>query len=300
MPESASATVPARAALAGNPSDGYGGAVLAVCIEGLAATVTITPAPRDHVEPPACAALVQATVARFRAAVATPPVSITVTSTIPREVGLAGSSAIVIATLRALGALCTPIPEDDVAATALAVEVTDLRIAAGPQDRIVQARGGLVAMDFANGGMGTAASIDPQGLPPLLLAWLPAAAEPSGTYHADLRARFDRGDPTVRRAMATLRTHGLGAADAARRGDHQALAAAMNGSYDARASLGPLNPRHVALVDAARAAGLSANYAGSGGAIIATGGPPEALTEAIAPLVGGTAMELTPATRTAP
>ena len=43
MPSSpaAAGVAPARAALAGNPSDGYGGAVLAVCLPALAARVEV-------------------------------------------------------------------------------------------------------------------------------------------------------------------------------------------------------------------------------------------------------------------
>ena len=57
-------------------------------------------------------------------------------TTIPRSVGLAGSSAIVIAALRAAGVDLEP-PE--VAELALAIERDDLGIAAGLQDRAVQA-----------------------------------------------------------------------------------------------------------------------------------------------------------------
>ncbi|UTI66618.1 hypothetical protein NBH00_10490 [Paraconexibacter antarcticus] len=298
----ATARVPARAALAGNPSDGYGGVVLAVCVGGLEASVLVEPAPgaeRDVVCPPACTPLVDATLARFRATAAggaaLGPVAVRVGSTIPREVGLAGSSAIVIATLRALGRLTgTPLPSAGLPMVALAVEAEDLGIAAGPQDRVVQAAGGLVAMDFARGGLGTARAVDPAGLPPLLLAWPPAAGTPSGGYHAGLRARFDAGDPPVRAGMARLREHGLAAVTAAERGDHAALAGAIDGSFDARAALGPLDPRHTALVGAARLAGFAANYAGSGGAIVATGGPLPVLRAALAPL-GAEVMPLRPA-----
>ncbi|CAA9501537.1 MAG: hypothetical protein AVDCRST_MAG13-2290, partial [uncultured Solirubrobacteraceae bacterium] len=46
MPPSppAAGMAPARAALAGNPSDGYGGAVLALCLPALAARVEVAPA----------------------------------------------------------------------------------------------------------------------------------------------------------------------------------------------------------------------------------------------------------------
>ena len=94
--------VPARVALAGNPSDGFGGSVVAVEVPALAATVATSD---RTVELPAdLASLVDAAVTvgvrRFDAA---PPPGWSISSTIPREVGLSGSSAIVIGVLRALG-----------------------------------------------------------------------------------------------------------------------------------------------------------------------------------------------------
>ena len=50
----------------------------------------------------------------------------------------------------------------------------------------------------------------------------------------------------------------------------------MDASFDERAALLDLDPRHVAMVHAARGAGASANYAGSGGAIVGTL-PPDGL-----------------------
>ena len=81
-----------------------------------------------------------------------PRVRIRYRTTIPREVGLAGSSAIVIATLRALAGLAgPPIDPELLPALALSVETDELGIAAGLQDRVVQTYGGLVFMDFARG-----------------------------------------------------------------------------------------------------------------------------------------------------
>src|SRR6266700_1848727 len=93
----------ARAALAGNPSDGYGGAVLAVALPQLAATVTASPG-SGRVQP--ASELVSATVARF-ARLELPDArgaDLSWRTTIPLTVGLGGSSAIVIA---ALSALCS-------------------------------------------------------------------------------------------------------------------------------------------------------------------------------------------------
>ncbi|MHB8693802.1 MAG: GHMP family kinase ATP-binding protein [Solirubrobacteraceae bacterium] len=272
----AAGSAPARVALAGNPSDGYGGAVLALTVDALQAHVRIADHALARVAGDAAARtppqLVAATVARFarefggEAATHAPTLPTDCDTAIPRSVGLGGSSAIVIATLRALSQrFGVPLAPLELAEIALAVEVEDLGIAAGPQDRIAQAFGGLTFMDF------TAAryeSLDPAHLPPLLVAWRASAAAASGPVHDDLRGRFDRGEPVVLRALSEL----AGAAHEARAaviaGDHESLARATDVSFDARASMLELDPRHVELVALARDAGASANYAGSGGAIV--------------------------------
>jgi glucuronokinase len=252
----------ARAALAGNPSDGYGGAVLAVCVPQLAARADATPAPEALSEPPS--ALVDAAIARFGRG----PCTVRWATNVPREVGLGGSSAIVTATVRALcdlhGHALAP---DELAEMALAVEVEDLGIAAGPQDRYAQAHEGLVLMDFA-GARPRVDRRDPALLPALYLAWRSAAAEASHAVHGGLRERGH--EPRVRAGMQRLAGHARAAADALRGRDPGAFAAALDASFDERAALLDLDPRHEAMVRAARSAGASANYAGSGGAIVGT------------------------------
>jgi glucuronokinase len=252
----------ARAALAGNPSDGYGGAVLAVCVPGLAAHADAQPAAQGLSDPPST--LVDAAVARFGRG----PCAVRWTTTVPREVGLAGSSAIVTATVRALCALHDHVMAPDaLAEMVLAVEVDDLGIAAGPQDRYAQAHEGLVLMDFA-GPRPRVERLDPGLLPALYLAWRSDAAEASHAVHGGLRDRA--AEPGLRAGMARLAGHARAARDALRSGDHAAFAEALDASFDERAALLELDPRHVAMVTAARAAGASANYAGSGGAIVGT------------------------------
>ena len=264
----ASSSAFARAALAGNPSDGYGGAVLAVCVPLLAARAEATPADEPRSDPPS--ALVDATIARFGRG----PTAVRWSTTVPREVGLGGSSAIVTATVRALcAAHGHALAPDDLAEMVLAVEVEDLGIAAGPQDRYAQAHEGLVLMDFA-GARPRVERLDPALLPALYLAWRSGAAEASHAVHGGLRERGD--DPRVRAGMQRLAGHARAAAQALRGGDHAAFAAAVDASFDERAALLDLDPRHEAMVHAARAAGASANYAGSGGAIVGTL-PPDGL-----------------------
>jgi glucuronokinase len=252
----------ARAALAGNPSDGYGGAVLAVCVPALAAHAEALPAAEPTSDPPS--PLVDAAVARF----ARGACAVRWRTTVPREVGLAGSSAIVTAAVRALCALHDHrLAADELAEMVLAVEVEDLGIAAGPQDRYAQAHEGLVLMDFA-GPRPRIERVDVALLPPLYLAWRTDAAQTSHAVHGGLRERAS--EAALRAAMRRLAGHARAARDALRAGDRAAFAAAVDGSYDERAVLIELDPRHVAMVEAARGAGASANYAGSGGAIVGT------------------------------
>ena len=79
--------------------------------------------------------------------------SIRYESNIPRQVGLAGSSAIIVATLRALMEFYdVDIPLHVQPSLALSVEKNELGIVAGLQDRVIQVYEGLVYMDFAPRG----------------------------------------------------------------------------------------------------------------------------------------------------
>jgi glucuronokinase len=260
----------ARAALAGNPSDGYGGAVLALALPARRATARAWRTAAPAIDPPS--ELVEATVARFtseHAPAARNATAVTWKTTIPRAVGLGGSSAIVVAVLRALSDLWSVTLEPlAMAQLALSIEVDDLGIAAGLQDRIAQTHDGLTFMDFG-ADPPTARALDPTLLPPLLVAWQTDSGGHSGAVHAPLRDRHAAGEPVVLEAMRTLTGAGHDAAGAIAAGDHAALCAAVDASFDARRSMLTLDPSHVAMIEAARAAGAAANYAGSGGAIVA-------------------------------
>jgi glucuronokinase len=262
----------ARAALAGNPSDGYGGRTLAVVVRDFSALARARPAETDELYPPGEGgeALMRATLERFRTHIGMDtPVALSCETTVPREVGLAGSSAIVIACARALCDLHgTAVERDELARLALAVESEDLGIAAGLQDRMVQARETLVAMDF--GGEAVYDELDPRLLPPLYVAWHPGAAAPSGVAHGELRQRHARGDPEVTRAMERLAEHAAHARQALLDRDRQAFARCVDASFDERLRIMPVDGLTFAMVEAARRAGASANSAGSGGAIVGT------------------------------
>ena len=81
--------------------------------------------------------------------------SIRYESNIPRQVGLAGSSAIIVATLRCLMEFYgVDIPQRVQPSLVLSVETEELGIAAGLQDRVIQVYEGVVFMDFAQGSHG--------------------------------------------------------------------------------------------------------------------------------------------------
>lgn len=263
------AQVHARAALVGNPSDGYGGAVLAVPIPHFAAKATIDThrSDRSHTNGGGVDALVRATRQRFvtehPTAVNGPEIK--VSTNIPRSVGLAGSSAIVIATIRAL-AQTNEVPMNERAVEQLAhtVERIDLGIAGGWQDQIVQSdrSGQPLLMDFADPSM-PRTPIDAPPIP-LFVAYAEDAAESSTVPHSDLRSRAEDVTAVMHKLADVART----AARALAAHDTHGLKQAIDNTFELRTTIMPLRADHVALIDTARAAGASCNFAGSGGAIV--------------------------------
>ena len=295
------ASCPARAAIAGNPSDGHGGAVVATVVPAVRATVRVRSSSRfeiadtglaydsiaelsrrvteegcGDVQPLVPAAL--AVLHRHLAARISPH-HVDVRSTIPRGVGLAGSSAIVIATIRAMAAAHpgeawarSVVAEPGLLASlSLAAERDVLGIAAGLQDRVVQAFGGTVAMEFGPEHLHTVHGLEVGAyrhlgrLPDaLFVAYRADTAADSGQVHAAV----DPTDPEFRTAMGRAAGAARAAAEAIEAGDLAALGAAMDLTFDQRASVMPLDPAHVEMIDVARAHGASVNYTGSGGAVI--------------------------------
>jgi len=291
------AAVSARVGLVGNPSDGYGGAVLAAPVPDLAAEVVLSDADRLSVEGPpdegawpGVAALVAhvdrygheggqrlvtaalARLARSSGAVDDRPFRVRWSTTIPRSVGLAGSSALVVATLRALTTRWgLDLAPDALARLALEVERDELGIAAGLMDRAVQATAATVLVEGDRFRTVTA----PAPIP-LVVAWDPAGAAPSGRYHGALRRRFDEGERRVVAAMEELAGLARRAATAVEAGDATTLAGLVGDTWRVRRGLGAVAPSHEALVDAAARAGLAATSAGSGGSVVAVATDPAA------------------------
>jgi glucuronokinase len=299
----------ARAGLVGNPSDGYHGKTVSIIIRNFSAEavlyewedVELVRTDQDQLRFRSIhelvrdvqlhgyyggMRLVKATIKKFaeycrrhNLPLHERNFSVRHRSDIPRQVGLAGSSAIIVATLRCLMEFYgAAIPREVQPSLALSVETEELGITAGLQDRVIQVFEGLVYMDFApermheQGGYlcGAYEPLDPALLPPLYLAYSVDASEPTEVFHNDIRGRFNRGEPAVVRAMGKLASLAAQAREALYARDGERLAALMNANFDMRRSIYQLPARQVEMVEVARRVGASAKFAGSGGAILGT------------------------------
>ena len=197
-------------------------------------------------------------------------------SSIPLHLGLAGSSAIITACMRALMAYYSvSIPPWALANLVLSVEIEELGIGAGLQDRVAQAYQGIVYMDFDRGlmerrGYGEYEALRPKKLPSLYIAYKTELSEGSEVMHNDLRYRFNRGDADVVAAMEQFGELTRRAAQMFRTGEYAGLPELMNANFDLRKSITAISKENEEMVDAARSVGASAKFTGSGGAIIGT------------------------------
>src|SRR4051794_25086300 len=293
----------ARAGLVGNPSDGYFGKTISFIIRNFAATVTLRETPHFEIVPtPADLArydsvaeflrdqklhgyyggqrLIKAAITRFHehCPQRTLPLhegnlTISYDSDIPRLVGLSGSSAIIVATLRALMKFYgVTIPLEQLPQLTLSVERDELNIAAGLQDRVIQNYEGMVFMDFDRAliegrGYGEYVPLRPPKMPPLYVAYDPERAEISDVPHRNLRDLFNRGDRTVVGAMQELRTLVDRGRAALMSADWDELGKVVDQNFEIRRRIMEIAPENARMVDAARAAGASSHFCGSGGAI---------------------------------
>lgn len=205
--------------------------------------------------------------------------SIRYQSNIPRQVGLAGSSAIIVATLRALTEFYgIDIPLRVQPSLALSVEKEELGIAAGLQDRVIQVYEGLVYMDFSRERMETVCGLpcgvyeplDPALLPPLYLAYSVDVSEPTEVFHNNLRARFEQGEPQVVEAMSQFAQLAADARQVLVSGNPACLGRLIDANFDLRRSICRLPAGQIEMIERARSVGASAKFAGSGGAILGT------------------------------
>ncbi|MCB9233049.1 MAG: GHMP kinase [Bacteroidia bacterium] len=295
-----------RAALVGNPSDGYHGKTIAFVFSNFQAEVEIEPSDlleivpgeRDNLTFSSLGELVQGIdlygyyggIRLIKAAlkvfytyftregfkVPAANFRISYRSNIPNRLGLAGSSAIITATFRALmGFYKVELPPPLLAMLVLSVETKELRIPAGLQDRVAQAYEQPVFMNFSREKFdpvlgGQYEPFPKSWLPDIYLAFDRGAALGSEVSHADLRERFEQGQGGVRQAMhgfAQLTDQAMGLM---RQGRGREIGPLLDQNFELRKTIMALNPRDVRMVELARGCGVSAKFTGSGGAIIGT------------------------------
>lgn len=298
-----------RVGLMGNPSDGYGGKTISLILKNFAADVVlyewedleILGSLEDQSRFESMSALVEdvklhgyyggirlvkATIKKFaeycdrhQIAVHDRNFSIRYDSDIPRQVGLGGSSAIIVATLRCLMEFYgVSIPLEVQPSLALSVETEELGIVAGLQDRAIQVYEGLLYMDFSEESIrdiegfscGKYAPLEVGKLPFVYVAYSELAGEPTEVFHNDVRERFDRGETSVVSAMRDFARFTDEAKEALDSGDGVMFGKLMDRNFDKRKEICQLPLSQVDMIEAARSCGATAKFAGSGGAIVGT------------------------------
>jgi glucuronokinase len=296
----------ARAGLVGNPSDGYFGKTISFIVRNFEAEVTlwespeleILPAARDHSVFGSLSELaadvrsfgyyggvrlLKATARRFHdycqeSGIKLEPRNFTLRyrSNIPPQVGMAGSSAIITAALRAISAFHgVVIPRPILPNLILSVERDELKIPAGLQDRVIQAYEGLVFMDFSREimekqGYGHYEELDPRLLPPIYVAYTTRLSEGTEVFHNDIRGRFERGEPEVVEAMRAWAELARQVRDLLVAGRGREIGPLLDANFDLRRRIYRISEGNVKMVETARACGASAKFTGSGGAIVGT------------------------------
>jgi glucuronokinase len=295
-----------RAALLGNPSDGYFGKTIAFPFDNFFAEVMLWETPELEILPAEYDSnvfnsiselsedvklygyyggirLLKAAVKRFHdycsengIKLSNRNFTIRYKSDIPYKLGLAGSSAIITACVKALMTFFNvDIPKPVLANLVLSVELDELGIGAGLQDRVVQSYESPVYMDFnrelmEKQGYGDYRIIDRKLFRNIYIAYRTDLAEGSEVVHNNFRERYNFNDPAVLDAIRKwieLTVKGL---EALEKGDMVKLAGYINLNFDIRRSVMNLSDRNIQMVEAARSVGASAKFTGSGGAIIGT------------------------------
>ena len=334
LPEHLVETSHARVGLLGNPSDGYAGKTLSSTIDNFCATVEMEAFERVEFVPHPVGdclefgdlrdlsvflrrngydggiRLLMATSKTFWDALKEEKIELSPTvasrgfkmkysTAVPRQLGLAGSSAICTAVFRALmrwyGVPFSAIPPERLAGYVLRAEQKELGIAAGLQDRVAQAYDCPVFMDFTppafaahNGKHGSYTALPPMSagfFTDRLFLLFPLAkqdgddddnkkdeAKSSGKVHSPVRKKWEEGDVFTRTMMEKIAALAEKGRDAIARKDDLEFVRLMNENFALRVQLFGDAVSHMdrELIALARSFGkdVGAKLPGSGGAVL--------------------------------
>lgn len=294
-----------RAALIGNPSDGYFGKTIAFTFSNFKVEVTlnesdkleIIPGNRDRMVFNTIDELVNEVkqngyyggIRLIKAAIKKlhdycaenniqlPEKNFTIgfTSSIPDRLGLAGSSAIVTASVKAMMQFYgIEISKPILANLILSVEKDELKIGAGLQDRVAQVYNCPVYMNFDKAlmgkqGFGEYIPFDRNLLPSLYIAYRTNLSEGSEITHNNFAARYGEKEPAVLNAISQWAELTNDVWNKLQSGDKN-IAALLNRNFEIRKGVMNVSNGNLELIKTAQSVGASAKFTGSGGAIIGT------------------------------
>jgi galactokinase/mevalonate kinase-like predicted kinase len=277
------ASAPGRCGIIGNPSDIYGGNVLSCSLPVRARCKLTIGVPDEH---PDDMTLWNAVMKRF-------PIyrtKVEWSSGVPRSSGLAGSTALLAATLACVLKarqdyfdLITPGGLADFSELVRDVERYEAEVICGFQDAYMVVHGGLQLMDFKGkrpdtpGGPHAKMKACDSALPFLLVTT--GVERLSGSVHGPMAQRWLNGERAVTQAMDWIGKAAPAGWEALQKGDGKLLAELMDENQRLIASVGGSGDAIDALVLACKQNGaLSAKLAGAGmgGTVIAlTPDPPD-------------------------
>jgi glucuronokinase len=295
----------ARAGLLGNPSDGYFGKIIAISVKNFFATVTLEEEKdKLRIESPeqdlniyndihelveritrygyyGGVRLVKAGIKKFyeyckkkNLHLEEKNFTIRYDSTIPRQLGLGGSSAIILAALRcSMKFYGIDIPQEILPTIVLDAEREELGINAGFMDRVIQVYEGCVYMDLdarfiEEKGHGIYEKLDPELLPDIYIAFKPDLGKVSGRVLNDIQVGYEKGDPFVLDTLKGLAEIAETGKKALLEKDVDKFFALMDENFELRSRIMRISHQNMELIETGRACGASAKFAGSGGSII--------------------------------
>jgi glucuronokinase len=112
--------------------------------------------------------------------------------------------------------------------------------------------------------------MSPALLPNVYVAYRTSLSEGTEVFHSNLRERWLRGDPEVVGAMQTWAGYAAEGRTCLMERNYGRLNQLVDANFDLRAKIYNIDHGNMEMVQMARAAGATANFAGSGGAIVGT------------------------------